>query len=144
MRKRIALLLCALLCLSLCACGVISDSPSYPIDYGISQRYSQHEVDRAIHQIQREFSSWDGFEMHAIRYGGDEMCTPESLEWINVIAQDQDMGKTFTDCMCIYTDFHTPLEAQKAGVWISDYEYTDVQWWLGCTADGDWVLVYWG
>ena len=42
----------------------------------------------------------------------------------------------------LVSDFHSPAEG--GGAWAPDEEYTDWQWWLAGTEDGDWVLVTWG
>ena len=144
MKKTAAILLSILLFLSLCACGNASDPPDYPIDYGSSQLYSREEMDAAILLIQMEFATWDGCEMHAIRYAGDAQCTSENLAWLNELAEAREQELSFTDCICFVSDFHSPVEEHEADAWNHDFEYTDWQWWLGHSADGEWTLMTWG
>ena len=108
------------------------------IDYGTSDLYTEEDMDAAIKLIREEFDTWDGCEMHSIRYAGDEYNSKESLDWVNNL----DDGYDFTECIKFLSDFHTPKDA--AGAWEADTEYTDWNWWLGRTADGNWKLVNWG
>ena len=141
--KKHWILCLALLCLALCACGAETEDPAYPIDYGSSRLYSRAEMDEAIRLIRQEFARWDGCEMHAIRYGGDGLCSEGNLAWLNELAPAMGL-EPFTDCICFVSDFHSPKEVPVTEAWNSDFEYTDWQWWLGRTADGRWHLVTWG
>ncbi len=144
MKKAIVWSVCVLALLLLCGCGKAVETPAYPIDYGSSELYSQEELEDAVLAIQVEFLTWDGCEMHSITYAGDALCTQENLDWLNELAAAREDGFTFTRCACFVSDFHSPVEEHEAESWIHDYEYTDWQWWLGCTADGQWVLMTWG
>ena len=42
------------------------------IDYGTSSIYTKAEMDAAIELIKKEFSTWDGCELHSISYSADE------------------------------------------------------------------------
>ncbi len=142
--KKLWILCLALLCLTLCACGAETKDPAYPIDYGSSRLYSRAEMDEAICLIQQEFATWDGCEMHAIRYAGDEQCTAENLAWLNELAEAREQDLVFTACICFVSDFHSPKEVPVTEAWNADFEYTDWHWWLGRTAEGEWVLMDWG
>ena len=141
--KKPLLLSLVLLCLLLCACGGETEDPGYPIDYGSSRLYSRAELDGAIRLIQREFAHWEGCEMHAIRYGGDGLCSEGNLAWLNELAEARGL-EPFSACICFFSDFHSPKEVPVTEAWNPDEEYTDWSWWLGRSADGDWVLVDWG
>ena len=108
------------------------------IDYGMSDLYTAEEMDAAIACIRREFDSWEGCELHSIRYFGDDQCTAENLEWLNSLGD----GPEFTQCIAFVSDFHSPREA--VGAWNPDTEYTGWQWWLARTGNGDWELLNWG
>ena len=108
------------------------------IDYGASEVYSEVEMDEAIALIGAEFGSWEGCELHDIRYAGDEFITEENLAYVNSLREDRD----YVDCIVFLTDFHSPVEG--GGAWEADAEYRDFQWWLAREADGDWELLTWG
>ena len=108
------------------------------IDYGDSEAYSIPEMDEAIACIDAEFSGWEGCEMHAIRYAGDDWLTQENLAYVNSLRED----KNYVECIVFLTDFHSPVEG--GGAWEADQEYTDYQWWLAREAEGGWELLTWG
>ena len=108
------------------------------IDYGRSYLFTEREMDHAIALILDEFDTWDGCEMHSIRYAGDECNSRRNVRWLNSL----DGGRRFTECIAFLSDFHSPVEG--GGAWEPDYEYTDWQWWLARTEDGEWELVSWG
>ena len=108
------------------------------LDYGSSELYSKADMDSAIELIRNEFGSWDGCELHSIRYASDTCCSPENIAWMNTLKADQN----YTQCIEFLSDFHSPLEAY--GAWEADQEYTDWQWWLARSEDGNWDLLTWG
>lgn len=145
MKKKLLLCLALLmLALPLGACGKKNKAPLYPIDYGASALFTEEDLEGAVKKIQAEFRSWDGCEMHSLRYAGDEMCNEESIAWLNKMAEARDKDLKFTRCACFFSNFHSPVDESKAGAWNTDYEYTDWQWWLGRTAEGEWTLMDWG
>ncbi len=113
-----------------------ADGPA--IDYGTSALYSQEDMDAAIALIRGEFDSWEGCELHSIRYAGDECVSKKNLDWMNSLRE----GKSYQECICFRSDFHSPVEA--VGVWEPDEEYTDWQWWLARGDEGGWELLTWG
>ncbi len=141
--KKASILCLALLilALSLSACAGIFGSPSYPIDYGESQIFTQRQLEDAVSQIQREFRSWKGCELHAISYAGDQFSTLDNLVWLTEQAESKGLNGEFTECALFLTDFHSPMEEDNPDGWIPDYEFSDWQWWLGCTEDGRMILV---
>ena len=142
MKRLFALLLVA--CLALSACGKAAESPAYPIELGSSRIFTQQELEDAVLLVQMEFATWDGCEMHRIAYAGDELCTQENLDWLNELSESREQELQFTQCAMFLSDFHSPVEEHEADAWNHDYEYTDWQWWLGRTAEGQWVLMTWG
>ena len=121
MKKYAALLLAALAAFGLTACA--SNTANAEIDYGTSDLYSKADMDAAIALVIEEFSSWEGCELHSIRYSSDECNNSENLEWLNMIAQANGKNITFTQCMKLVSDFHSPLT--NSGAWEEDCEYTD-------------------
>lgn len=145
MKKAIVLcLVLVTLALSLSACADLFVSPSYSIDYGESQIFTQSQLEDAVSKIQKEFRSWKGCELHAITYAGDAYSSLENLVWLNELAESRGLGVEFTECAMFLTDFHSPMEEDNDEGWIPDYEFTDWQWWLGCTASGQMVLMDFG
>ncbi|MCR5136565.1 MAG: hypothetical protein K6C12_05650 [Oscillospiraceae bacterium] len=107
-------------------------------DYGTSELYSGEDMKAAVALIMKEFDTWEGCELHSIRYAGDECCTKENIEWMNSLKE----GSKFSQCAEFLSDFHSPKEG--GGAWNPDEEYTDWQWWLARTEGGDWELLTWG
>ena len=108
------------------------------IDLGSSEIYTEEELKEAVVQIKCKFASWEGCELHSIRYAGDENCTGENLKWMNELNKDGNYAQVAEFLM----DFHSPME--QIGAWEADREYTDYQWWLARSADGGWDIVTFG
>ena len=108
------------------------------IDYGTSELYTQEDMEEAIAVILARFDTWEGCEMHSIRYTSDENNNAENIAWLNAHGE----GHAFTQCIEFLSDFHSPVEAY--GSWNPDTEYTGWNWWLGRTDGGSWELVDWG
>ena len=142
MKKGITILVSILLLLALTACG--GEKTTGPeVDYGSSDLYSKEEMDAAITAIRAEFDTWDGCELHTLRYAGDESASQENLDWMNELRKD---GDAFTQCIEFLSDFHSPKdEAASSALGLeADREYQDWQWWLARSEDGDWQLMTWG
>ncbi len=134
--KKLTLVFLVLLCLlALAACGSEKD---VSIDYGSSSLYAQEDMDAAISLIEKEFKTWQGCELHSIRYVGDECNSAENIEWMNELNEDQN----YTECIEFLSDFHSPKKG--GGAWEADSEYTNWQWWLARPEGGDWELLTWG
>ncbi|MCR5137572.1 MAG: M4 family metallopeptidase [Oscillospiraceae bacterium] len=108
------------------------------VDYGSSELYTREDLKAAVKLIEDEFASFTGCEMHALRYAGDVCGSLENIRWINSL----DEGKNYVQVVEFLSDFHSPIEG--GGAWEPDTEYTDYQWWLARTVDGDWNLLSWG
>ncbi len=108
------------------------------IDYGTSLLYTEEEMDEAIALIREEFDTWEGCELHSIRYAGDDCNSSENIEWLNELGD----GVEFTQCIEFVSSFHSPK--MGGGAWNPDEEYTGWQWFLGRTDGGDWQLLTWG
>ena len=111
---------------------------SVVIDYGRSALYTREELADAVSAIKTEFASFEGCELHSIRYAGDENCTEENLKWMNELNPDGNHVQVAR----FLSDFRTPKE--QAGAWELDTEYTDWQWWLARSEDGGWEVLTWG
>ena len=138
MKKGIAILVSALLLLALAACG--GEKTTGPeVEYGNSDLYTKEEMDAAVAAIRAEFDTWDGCELRAPRYAGDESASQENLDWMNELRKD---GEVFTQCIEFLSDFHTSSEANSDLE--ADQEYQNWQWWLARSEGGDWQLMTWG
>lgn len=112
------------------------------IDYGSSRIYTKEDMNSAIAVIPREFSTWDGCELHSISYSSDDECSQSNIEWLNEMEAATDATETFTQCIMFTSNFHSPK--QGGGAWNADEEYTDWQWWLARSDGGQWKLMTWG
>ena len=120
----------------------IDEKPEVEIDYGSSELYTTEEMDEAIALILEEFNTWEGCEMHSIRYFSDECNSGEFVAWMNELAEAREPGTTFTQCIAFRSDFHSPVEAY--GSWEADQEYTNWEGWLARDDGGSWQLMTWG
>ena len=117
--------------------GAVKDTDP-EIDYGKSELYTEEELDEAMVQVKCQFASWEGCELEALRYAGDEFNTEENIKWLNESAED----KTYSKVIKITSDFHTPKSGY--GSFEKDYDYLDYEWWLGCDEEGSWDIVQMG
>ena len=117
--------------------GAVKDTDP-TIDYGESTLYTQEELSEAAVQIKCKFASFEGCELHSLRYAGDDCNSEENLAWLNGL----DEGKHYIQVAEFLSDFHSPVEGGDA--WEADTEYTDWQWWLAREAGGGWELLTWG
>ena len=114
------------------------EAPVVAIDLSGSGFYTDEELYDAMLAVKCRFASWAGCELHSIRYAGDEANSEENLAWLNSFEE----GTEYAQAAELLTDFHTAADIR--GAWDPDTEYTDYQWWLGRTADGDWEIVSFG
>ncbi len=108
------------------------------IDYGKSVLYTKAELDEVFTRIKCQFASWEGVELHALRYAGDTCNNDANLVWINSLSE----GANYSRISEVFSDFHTPEEGY--GTLEKDHDYEDFQWWLACGEDGDWDIVSFG
>ena len=112
--------------------------PEVSYDFGESDLYTQEELEEAAVQVKCEFASFEGCELHSVRYAGDESNTRKNLKWLNSL----DENANYTQVVELLTDFHSPVEG--GGAWEPDKEMKDWQWWLARTDDGGWQLMTYG
>jgi|GEM_PF-458096 len=105
------------------------------VDYGSSTRYTEAERQEAQSVLRAEFDTWPGFQLHSVRYAGDEAAGPDRLPWLDSFSG----GKDYVQCMAFTTELHTPGE--NSGGFDPDTEYTDYPWWLARTFGGGWEVV---
>ncbi|MBO7663339.1 MAG: M15 family metallopeptidase [Clostridia bacterium] len=119
--------------------GAVKD-PGLTVDYGTSDLYTRKDLEEAAVQVKCKFASFDGCELHSLRYAGDGCNTEENLRRMNAL----DEGKGYTQVVEFVSDFHSPVNPEKDPSWEPDTEYTDYEWWLARKADGGWQLLTWG
>ena len=107
-----------------------------------SELYTLEEMDDAVDIIMEEFDDWTGCEMNGITYAGDECNSEENIERMNELAEEED----YIECIEFLTDFHSSEDEEDLEDLSlePDTDYTDYQWWLARTEDGEWELVTWG
>ena len=113
-------------------------APEVSYDYGNSKLYTKEELEAAAIQVKCEFATFEGCELHNLRYAGDECNTKENIDWLNSL----DEGANYTQVAEFLADFHTPVEG--GGAWEADTEMKDYQWWLARTENEGWQLVNFG
>ena len=145
MKKWIMMLLAIGMLVSLCACGSKQDAAgsadALVIEYGESERYSPEELEDAAALILKEFDGWKGCEMDTLRYAGDDATDAETVEWLNKL-DGADPANPFTECAEFISDFHTATDTEPG--FNPDGNYTDWQWYVARTENGDWALMSWG
>lgn len=141
MKKIIALVLCLMFTLSLVGCGK-ADISEVKIDYGTSSVYTVEDMNAAIEEIKKEFSSFEGCELHSLSYSSDENCNnAENIAWMNDLEKANDNKEVFTQCISFDSSFRSPKKG--GGAWAANEEYT-WSWWLARSEGGEWKLMTWG
>ena len=122
-------------------CEKNGDTSKVEIDYGASSVYSKEEIDSAIEIIKKQFSSFEGCELHSLSYMSDEECNnADNIEWMNDLRTD-DNKEAFTQCIAFESSFRSPKKG--GGAWEANEEYT-WSWWLARSEGGEWNLMTWG
>ena len=115
-----------------------ASAPEVEIDLTGSALYTEEELNDAMLAVKCKFAAWEGCELHAIRYAGDEANTEENLAWLNSLAEDAG----YTQAVKFLMDFSTgeaPLKTLEP-----NHDYPGYEWWLARAADGDWEIVTFG
>lgn len=107
------------------------------IDLGISENYSEQEMNDAIDLIKEEFNSWHGCKLYCISYAGDDVCRKE-LNYVNTLAPD---GIVYADAIVFRMSFRSPIFG--GGGWNPNFRY-DWSWYLARTENGEWEVLTWG
>jgi len=122
------------LCLVMfCGCSKAS-TDSFSVDYGKSEIYSQQDMDSAIDVIEKQFSSWEGCELHSISYASDEI-SKDNVDYCNELRADAG----YDECIVFESAFHSPKNG--GGAWTPDEEYTGWNWYLARNDNGAWTLL---
>ncbi len=108
------------------------------VDYGSSDIFTEEELKEAAVQVKCKFATFEGCELHSLRYAGDESNSEENLARMKEFDDTAD----YVEVIEFLTDFHTPEDGSQ--VFDADSEMTDYQWWLAREKDGGWQLISWG
>ena len=112
-------------------------SSDVTVDYGSSEMFTDEELKEAAVQVKCRFATFEGCELHSLRYAGDESNSEENLARM----KEFDDSADYVEVIEFLTDFHTPDEGSQ--VFDADTEMTDYQWWLAREKDGGWQLITW-
>lgn len=108
------------------------------VNFGQSGLFLVEDLNAAMDLIREKLATWEGVELHSIRYAGDENSTEENLKWLN--EHELASGKKYTECALFKTDFHSPAEGGELAL-DPDTEYEDYGWWMARVDGGNWELV---
>ena len=114
------------------------------VDLGTSKLFSEDDRLKAVDEIRKEFDGWDGCELHQIWFTSDEKNNAENVKWVNDLAEGRDLEPEFTECIQFKSNYHSPVDPEKAGAWNPDEEYMNWEWWLARKNRGEWHLMTWG
>lgn len=111
----------------------------FEVDYWTSEIYSQEDMDSAIAAIMNVFNNEREVkcEMHKVYYAWDE----KSQQELPNLQLRSDVP--YTQALVMLSNFHTPANPEEAMAFEPDYEYTDWNWILWKTDDGEWTVLDW-
>ena len=119
--------------------GEISNNISNTkVDLGNSDVYTQDSLQSAANVILDEIGSWDSVKkVYDVTYCGDEISV-DNLDYCNMLGD-----KNYTQCVVFESSFKS-ANSRHSGGFNPDSKYTDWQWYLAKTDDGEWELLTWG
>lgn len=107
------------------------------VDLGSSGLFTEDELKEAAVQVKCRFATFEGCELHSLRYAGDESNNEDNLEHIKEI----DGAVNYSQVIEFLSDFRAD---DKCEIFESDSEISDYQWWLAREEGGGWQLIDWG
>ena len=107
------------------------------VDYGMSELYTQQDMDSAIELIKESIDSRKGCKLYSLSYAGDGWSSKE-LDYCNSLERSEEL---FTECIVFDSCFRSPIFG--GGGWNANSLYY-WNWYLARTDDGPWQLVSWG
>lgn len=126
MRRITNLILCAILVLTLCACGDVSHAATHEVE---SELYTQSDINSAINITKRQFHrSWNGCTLTEIYYAGDEV-SEKHQEWADRNGLDE--------VIVLISSFN--VDSSGGDVSLNpDSTYKNWMWILGRSKGGQW------
>ena len=126
------------------------------IDYGTSDHFTREDMDAAIAVILAEFSAphaadqydnlsgFVGFVLHEIRYTSDEYSRRDFETYGIQYGILDHQGQPYVDGIEFKSSFHTPMTDDGWTGFESSQSYSDYNWVLLKTQDGEWEIVTMG
>ena len=128
----IAVVACIVLTFSVRLSGNIKHTD---VNLGNSDVLSEESLQSAANVILDEIGSWHGVKrVYDVTYCGDEKSA-DSLDYCIELGE-----KNYTECAVFKSDFLTANSVQSGG-WNPNDVYTDWQWYLAKTENGEWELL---
>ncbi len=120
------------------SCGFSNNISNTDVNLGNSNIYDESDLQSAANVILDEIGSWDSVKkVYDITYCGDELSV-DNLDYCNMLG---DMH--YTQCVVFESSFKS-ADSRHSGGFNPNSQYTDWQWYLAKTDDGEWVLLTWG
>ena len=108
-------------------------------DYGQSKLYKKAQIEECMDLVKCKFAEWEGCELQALRYAGDEKNAREKVERLKSLNEKE--PDQYTAIMVLETDFKTGEKISDTLTLEPGKDYTDYQWILACDKDGSWEIV---
>lgn len=127
MMKRIAsFVLCAVMLLTLCACGDVSNAATHEVE---SELYTQSDINSAINVTKRQFRrNWNGCTLTEIYYAGDEV-SKDHQKWADRNGLDE--------VIVLISSFDVDSSGGDGSL-NPDSTYKNWMWILGRSKGGQW------
>ena len=141
MKKMLLTMFCLMMLFLFVGCGKGNVS-KVKVDYGTSSIYSKEDMDAAIEVIKKQFSTFEGCELHNLSYKSDEESNnADNIAWMNDLEKGDHDKEVFVQCIAFDSSFRSPIKG--GGAWNANEEYT-WSWWLARSEGGEWKLMTWG
>lgn len=102
-----------------------------------SDIYTEEDVGKAADLVEKEVATWDGIELIALKYAGDECDSAENIQWLSELKEVE-----YAQVLEFLADIHTTPDC--LGSLEPDTDYSDYEFWLGRTEGGEWEFVTFG
>ena len=136
MKKAICILLTLTFITLLAGCSAASPAAKTAdtkIDIGESEIFTEDDRNEAVKLILNEVGGWESVEkFYSLRYAGDE------------ISKEESGYNDYDEVMVFVSDLHSVKSSSKAGGFNTDEDYTDWNWLVGKSPDGQYELLTWG
>ena len=141
MKKMLLTMFCLMMLFLFVGCGKGNVS-KVKVDYGTSSIYSKEDMDAAIEVIKKQFSTFEGCELHNLSYKSDEESNnADNIAWMNDLEKGDHDKEVFVQCIAFDSSFRSPKKG--GGAWEANEEYK-WSWWLARSEGGKWKLMTWG
>ena len=99
-------------------------------------------MDEAIDVIKKQFSSFEGCELHSLSYTSDDACNNEdNIAWMNELEEAMTIKRVSHNVFrLIVVSGHLKMEVERGTL----MKNTQWSWWLARSEGGTWKLMTWG